>query len=282
MSEVGAAHTRRPVSRRGAGLQLLKTAVLLAAIVLLRRHRLPQYLVVTALLLDALVARARRRGVAPRIYLAELGFGRRGAGAHTSAGFALGACVLSAAVGILWLQGWYRPRTSTLTGRAAGKLVYFVALFLVVAVLEELIARGLLFRWLERRGGSWAALAGSSMVFGLGHLPNPNASVVAGVAIAVEAGVLLGAAYLLTRTLWFPIGIHWAWNLFEGPVWGTPVSGLSFRGIIRARVDGPELWTGGAFGPEAGLAAMLAGTVAGAALLVAAVRRGRLVGRAAA
>ncbi len=67
----------------------------------------------------------------------------------------------------------------------------------------------------------------SALFFGFGHRGNPGATWVSSLAIAVEAGALLAAAYVATRSLWMPIGLHWAWNLFEGPVWGTPVSGIA-------------------------------------------------------
>jgi membrane protease YdiL (CAAX protease family) len=69
----------------------------------------------------------------------------------------------------------------------------------------------------------------------------------------VAAGLFLAYAYVITRQLWLPIGLHIGWNFFEGNVFGFPVSGLETFKLITLRVHGPELWTGGAFGPEAGL-----------------------------
>ena len=64
---------------------------------------------------------------------------------------------------------------------------------------------------------------------------------------------LLALAYVRTNSLWLPIGLHFGWNLFEGPVFGFPVSGIATPVLIEQRVQGPDIWTGGAFGPEAGL-----------------------------
>ena len=92
--------------------------------------------------------------------------------------------------------------------------------------MEELLFRGILFRWIEEFGGSWAALMVTSVLFGLAHVINPNATWFSSFAIAVEAGVLLGGAYMLTRSLWMPMGLHAAWNFTQGDIFDVPVSGI--------------------------------------------------------
>jgi hypothetical protein len=118
----------------------------------------------------------------------------------------------------------------------------------------------------------WAVLL-SSMVFGTLHFLNPNANWFSAVGITLS-GIFLAYAYLATRKLWLPIGLHIGWNLFLGPVFGFPVSGLESSGLIKAVVDGPLLFTGGEFGPEAGL--LLLPALGAGALLVWLVTRGRL------
>jgi membrane protease YdiL (CAAX protease family) len=110
---------------------------------------------------------------------------------------------------------------------------------------EELFFRGILFRWLEEFGGSWFALALTSALFGAGHLHNANATALGAFAIALEAGVLLGGAYMLTRSLWMPMGLHAAWNFTEGEVFDVPVSGLDQHGLVTAKLAGSNLLTGG-------------------------------------
>jgi membrane protease YdiL (CAAX protease family) len=103
----------------------------------------------------------------------------------------------------------------------------------------------------------------SSAFFGALHLGNPNAIWVSAAGIFL-AGVFLAYSYLRTRQLWLPIGLHIGWNFFEGVVFGFPVSGSESYALIRTSVDGPVLWTGGLFGPEAGLVvipALLLGVV---------------------
>jgi membrane protease YdiL (CAAX protease family) len=94
----------------------------------------------------------------------------------------------------------------------------------------------------------------SSGVFSLLHLVNPNAESIGFVAVGLFlAGVFLAFGYLRTRQLWLPIGLHIGWNFFEGVIFGFPVSGLEYYQLTRITVVGPQYWTGGAFGPEAGL-----------------------------
>jgi membrane protease YdiL (CAAX protease family) len=246
---------------------LARIAVVVGVVVLLRPWPLAAQGVIALAIVDAYV-RLAVRDAKP---VAWIGLGLRGAVLHTVAGFVLGALLMSAMIGVFAAAGWYEVQAVRWSPAGFG---YWVAFFLLVSVLEEILSRGFMFRWVERRSGSVLALVVSSLVFGLLHAGNPNATLVAGLAIAVEAGLLLAAAYMLTRTLWFPIGIHWSWNLFEGPVFSTPVSGNPSAGILRSVTRGPEVWTGGSFGPEGGLVAVIIGTTVGALLLWAAVRRG--------
>ncbi len=153
---------------------------------------------------------------------------------------------------------------------------------MLVAVFEETLFRGYLFQTLEGRWGSGAALTATSLLFGLAHLANPapgetSLQRLAGpLFICLEAGLPLGAAYLLTRRWWLPIGIHWAWDYFEGPIYGCPDSGTHDpHTLLHAHFSGPSLLTGGVFGPEAGIVLLTVGTVAGALLVRAAVQRGQ-------
>jgi hypothetical protein len=134
-----------------------------------------------------------------------------------------------------------------------------------------------LFRWLEEFGGSWAALVLTSALFGAAHLMNPNATPIAAFGIAVEAGVLLGGGYMLTRSLWLPIGLHAAWNFTQGEIFDVPVSGIDEHGLVQAKLSGPALLSGGGFGLEASLFAMTIATAVGVWLVWLAVKRGEVV-----
>lgn len=149
-----------------------------------------------------------------------------------------------------------------------------IAAAILPAFREELFFRGILFRWIEEFGGSWAALIVTSALFGLAHILNPNATWFSSFAIAMEAGVLLGGAYMLTRNLWMPMGLHAAWNFTQGFVFDVNVSGIEEHGLVEAKLSGPQLLSGGSFGLEASIIALVIATGAGVWLVVLAVRRG--------
>jgi len=143
------------------------------------------------------------------------------------------------------------------------------------AVGEEIVFRGVVYRRLEERAGTSIALVVSAAAFGLVHAGNPGANWASTLAIALESGVLLGLAYAATRSLWLPIGLHLGWNFTEGGIFGAAVSGGQFSGLIHAPLAGPPLITGGAFGPEASLAALVVSLSASMALAWYVVYSGR-------
>ena len=134
-------------------------------------------------------------------------------------------------------------------------------LFLAVAVGEEIICRGVIFRLIDERWNTWVALLVSALLFGWMHISNDNATWWSSMAISIEAGLLLAAAYKWSGTLWVPIGIHWAWNYVQGNVFGCAVSGSKAgTTILATTVNGPDIITGGAFGPEASIITVILGT----------------------
>jgi hypothetical protein len=133
----------------------------------------------------------------------------------------------------------------------AGVFTFF-AVFVFVGWNEELLSRGYHLQTLSSGTNLFWGVVISSSLFGLAHLGNPNATWVSAAGIFF-AGVFLAYGYLRTGKLWLSIGLHIGWNFFEGVVFGFPVSGLDIYRLIRHQIQGPEIWTGGAFGPEAGL-----------------------------
>ena len=206
----------------------------------------------------------RRRGVE---------FGAQGALRELGRGIVIGAALFSATIGVLATLGLY-----TVQGwRDPAVLIAPLAISVGAAVIEELLFRGAIFRIIEASLGTWIALVISAVLFGLVHLGNPNATWLAAVAISLEAGVMLAAAYVLTRRLWLPIGIHAAWNFTQGGIFSVAVSGGKTDGLLVASLSGPSWLSGGDFGAEASLVAMLLCTALGAWLLVLAARRGNFV-----
>jgi membrane protease YdiL (CAAX protease family) len=123
--------------------------------------------------------------------------------------------------------------------------------------------------------GTWGAIVASGILFGLVHGIDPGATATALSSVAL-AGLLLGAAFALSRRLWLPIGIHTGWNFAEGSLFGTAVSGNSLGGsLATATLSGPEILTGGRFGPEASIVTVIVLFVATAFLLWRTARRRR-------
>ncbi|MEU0440580.1 CPBP family intramembrane glutamic endopeptidase [Streptomyces sp. NPDC006186] len=149
-----------------------------------------------------------------------------------------------------------------------------VAVQIGAAVSEELMFRGFALQALEQRWGSRVALLVTSVFFGVAHLGSPGANAWSAVAIAVEAGVLLGAAFLWRRNIWFVVGLHFAWNTTE-QLLGVPVSGHSPDGLFTVDVHGSAALTGGTFGLEASVLPVLIGAAIAVPMLVLAHRGGR-------
>jgi CAAX protease family protein len=201
---------------------------------------------------------------------------RRGAGSALGRGVLVGVGLFTAVIATIALLGGYEVVG---WGSAAGAVAVF-GFMVAAATTEEVLFRGVLFRIAEGRIGTWGALVLSGLLFGFAHLFNPNATLWSSLAIAVEAGGMLGAAYVATRSLWVPIGLHFGWNLAEGGIFGTGVSGQSApEGLLDGVTSGPVALGGGEFGPEASLCSLLAGVVATVVFLRLARRRGNIVPR---
>jgi len=183
-------------------------------------------------------------------------------------GMVTGATLFALVCMILWSLG-----AVSFQGIAgASGLGLALATAIASAVGEEIVFRGVAFRLLEDWLGTTIALILSASIFGLLHAGNHGATWISTLAIALESGVLLGVAYAATRSLWLPIGLHFGWNFTEGGIFGAAVSGGQYSGLITTRLSGPPLITGGAFGPEASVVAVVVSAVASAALMWYAIR----------
>jgi uncharacterized protein len=197
-----------------------------------------------------------------------------GAGKEWGIGLLIGAGLYTTCVLILIALGMYRieglnPWTFVIPA---------VAMALSSGMFEEMLFRGVLFRSVEDLFGSWISLVVSSAVFGLVHLLNPAGTITGAIYISIEAGLLLAAAYMLTRRLWLSIGFHMAWNYVQSAIFSGIVSGgVSDPGLIRSNIKGPDVLTGGSFGLESSAIALALCTSAGVILLMIAIRRGHLM-----
>jgi membrane protease YdiL (CAAX protease family) len=196
-----------------------------------------------------------------------------GAPSEFGLGLLTGAGLFTTAIGIIWILGYYR-----VTGlNPWSVLIDSLTLSVLSGFLEELITRGIIFRIIEDVLGTWIALALSALLFGMMHLGNPHATWASAMAIALEAGLLLGACYVLTRRLWMAIGLHLAWNFVQGGIFGVAVSGTTVRGILQSTLTGPEILSGGAFGVEASVVAVVVCVSGFVYIIFRARRQGRIV-----
>ena len=187
--------------------------------------------------------------------------------------FLAGAAISGLALGVLFLGLWVSGLLTVKGVRVdLPMLGYWVVIWLFVGWGEELWARGYWLQNIAEGGHMLGAVIISSIFFGLLHAGNPNITALALVNLML-AGVYLAWGYVRTRSLWLPIGLHFGWNLFEGTVFGFPVSGISPYAVTKIAVSGARWLTGGAFGPEGGL--VIWGVMAIGAVLVWAVTRHR-------
>lgn len=197
-----------------------------------------------------------------------------GMGGELAIGLLIGAVLYAACELVLMALGIYR-----IVGlNPLSYMVPAIAMALSSSVYEELLFRGVLFGSVEQWLGSWAALVVSSLVFGLTHLMNAQGTIEGALYIAVEAGILLAAAYMLTRRLWLSIGFHMAWNYTQSAIFSGIVSGTEpQQGLFRSTIHGPDWLTGGSFGVEASVLALLLCTTTGIVMLVMATKRAKIV-----
>ncbi len=196
-----------------------------------------------------------------------------GAVSESGVGIVIGLVMFSLTIGTIALFGSY-----TVTGTNPMVVMIPLAFTSIVGgIVEELLLRGLFFRLVEEWVGSWIALAASAALFGALHLMNPNATPIAALAIALEAGLMLGAAYMVTRRLWLAIGIHMAWNFAQGGIFGVAVSGNKSVGLLQSTLSGPEFISGGEFGAEASIFAVIFGLISTVIFLRVAIQNGNIV-----
>lgn len=180
--------------------------------------------------------------------------------AEIGLGLALGFGMPLLIFALCYSMGWTRI-TGSLFALGPARVIAILLETLIgmaaVAFNEETIIRGYMLQTLKVRYGTAMALITSALLFSTAHILNPGATVAGFIGI-LAAGLMLGYAYLATKRLWLPAAIHFGWNFTLGPILGFPVSGIDIHGWIQQSVTGPAVWTGGRFGPEAGLLGVLA------------------------
>jgi len=256
--------------RLRAGWRLLLNALLIQFLSLLALLpflflRLPQSLIIngqlisvqTATVIVVTVAVFICRRWLDRRSIASLGLQLdRQSGIDLLAGFLVAGLMMLAVFAIQWGAGWLtigagEPEAAS-GWRPILLLLVMLGAFIGGGWQEELYFRGYLLQNLEAGLNLTWGVVISTVMFSLAHVFNPNLSAMGLLGILL-AGFFMAYAYLRSGRLWLPVGLHIGWNFFEGPVFGFSVSGLDTLRLVHTQIGGPELITGGAFGPEAGL-----------------------------
>ncbi len=189
-------------------------------------------------------------------------------------GFLLGVFLQAAVIFVIFLAGGYHIES-------VNSVLFLIPAFTMsvgAAVFEEILLRGIIFRIMEEKLGSYIALVISAFIFGFLHLMNPNSSVLVAIGLSIQAGILLGLAYMYTRNLWFPIAIHFGWNFTLSGIFGAVVSGTGLeKTLINAKVVGPIWITGGGFGPEGSVHATIICLIVSVILYLLCLKQNKII-----
>ena len=178
----------------------------------------------------------------------------RGIAKNLILGLLIGVVLQSLTVLVIYLNNGF----SLVSVNPVSFIIIPLTVAFTVAIFEEILIRGIIFRIAEEKFGSYVSLALSAIIFGALHLMNPGSSFISAACVAVEGGLLLGAAYIYSRNLWLPIAIHFAWNFMQSGIFGAVTSGNEkTNSLLTTHFTGPEIITGGAFGPEGTIQAII-------------------------
>lgn len=193
---------------------------------------------------------------------------------NLSIGILIGVVLQSLTILVIYVTGGF----SIIAVNPVSFIIIPLTVAFTAAILEEILIRGILFRVLEEKLGSYIALAISAIIFGALHLTNPGATLVSALCVAIEAGVLLGAAFMYSRNLWFPIAIHFAWNFMQSGIFGAITSGTEkAESLLVTKIEGSVWITGGEFGPEGSFQAIIFCSIASVILLFLCHKENKIV-----
>ena len=165
------------------------------------------------------------------------------------AGLLWGAGMATAVFALLWMFGLAQVQSVKFP---VGSLVTVAVIMVLVAAQEELLLRGYMLNNLMQSANKYLSLLLVSVLFSVEHALNPNLTLV-GLLNIVLAGMFLGIYYIHRKNLWFPIGLHFTWNCFQGAIFGSPVSGIQIPSVFVVEFAGNDDLSGGGFGFEGSL-----------------------------
>jgi uncharacterized protein len=191
-------------------------------------------------------------------------FSNNGIAKHILVGTGIGVLLQSLTILVIFINGGFEI---VAINPVSSIIIPFTVAF-SVAIFEEILIRGIVFRIVEEKLGSYISLLITAIIFGALHLANPNSTLLSGLCVGIEAGFLMGTACIYARNLWFPIAIHFAWNFMQSGIFGAITSGNEkTSGLLTTNITGSQLITGGEFGPEGTIQAILFCALAAIVLL---------------
>jgi uncharacterized protein len=181
-------------------------------------------------------------------------FSKKGIAKYIIIGIVIGVLLQCLTILVIMINGGFEIVS---VNPVSNMIIPFTVAF-SVAIFEEILIRGIIFRIMEEKLGSYISLFITAFIFGALHLSNPNSTLFSGLCVGIEAGFLMGAAYVYARNLWFPIAIHFAWNFMQSGIFGAITSGNEkTSSMLTTKITGSPLFTGGEFGPEGTIQAIL-------------------------
>jgi len=165
---------------------------------------------------------------------------------NTILGIVIGTTLQGLTILVVYFWGDFR----IISVNPLSSIITPFAIAFSVSIFEETLLRGIIFRIVEEKLGSYISLAISAFIFGAVHLLNPDSSVISSLCIGV-VGFMFGTAYIYSRSLWLPIAIHFSWNFVQSGIFGAITSGNEkTSSLVNTHISGAKLITGGAFGLE--------------------------------
>jgi len=192
---------------------------------------------------------------------------------NATAGILIGLILQSLIIYVMYLNKDFRIISVNRFSDVLSSLLFWVA----AATTAEILFIGIVFRITEEKLGSWLALILFAIIFGALHFFTPNGNWVASFAIAMHAGFLLGAAYIYSRNLWFPIAIHFAWDFAQSRIFGATVNGTIMKSLLTTKIEGSKIITGGYFGPHGSLQGGLFCLIAGALIMRLSLKQHKII-----
>ncbi|SHG13344.1 CPBP family intramembrane glutamic endopeptidase [Flavobacterium johnsoniae] len=200
-------------------------------------------------------------------------FSAKGLAKNLTIGILIGFVLQSFTILVMYLNGNY----NVVNINPVSFILIPFAIMFTVAIIEEILVRGIIFRIVEEKLGSYISLTISSLLFGVFHLVNPHGTIISGICITT-AGFMLGAAFIYSRNLWFPIALHFAWNFTQSGIFGAITSGNEkTSSLLEAKIQGPEFITGGEFGPEGSIQAIVFCALGTILLLVLSQKQNKII-----